>query len=105
MASSKHRIKFFLKCGLQDFPCASLAALMIDIYCDGGEKMLVDLHYDGRNERGGLVKMGLATIEKTDKRGTNYRPLHKIVLTPKGVSVSKNAVHQIEKIMTKIQTQ
>jgi len=104
MAFSKHRAKFFLKCGLQEFPCASLAALMLDIYLDGGKTMLIDLHYDGRNERGELVKMGLATIEPTGQRGTNHRILNCIVLTRKGMRVAKNAVEKLEEIMRRIET-
>jgi len=103
MACSKHREKFFIQCGLTDFTTSSLAALMIDIYQDGGSTMLVDLHYDGRNERGELVKKGMAIIEATDRRGTNYKILNRIVLTPKGMAIAQNAVEKIEQIMNKIQ--
>ena len=102
LALSKHREKFFHKVGLHEFPMASLAALMIDIYSEGGKTMLKDLHYDGRNERGKLVTMGMATIEKTDQRGTNYKILHRIVLTKKGTAISRDAVEKIEGIMNKI---
>ena len=47
--------------------------------------------------------MGMATIEPTDQRGTNYKILKRIVLTCKGMAVAKNAVEKIEKIMSRIQ--
>jgi len=103
IALSKHREAVFIKCGLTDFTTSSLAALMIDIYLDGGSTMLVDLHYDGRNERGDLVKKGMAKIEPTDQRGTNYKILHRIVLTPKGMAIAKKAVEKISEIMNRIQ--
>jgi len=105
LAWTKHREAIFAKCGLQDFTTCSLAALMIDIYLDGSNTLLVNCHYDGRNERGHLVKMGMAKIVKTDQRGTNYKILNAIILTPKGIAIAKKAVEQIDKIMNKVNAQ
>jgi len=47
----------------------------------------------------------MAKIIKTDQRGTNYKILNAIVLTPKGIAIAKKAVEEIEKIMNKIEKQ
>jgi len=103
LACSRHRDTVLQKCGMQDFPTSSLAALLIDIYLDGGKTLLIDLHYDGRKLRGVLVKMGMATIQATAQKGTNHKILNVIILTPKGMAIAENAVAKIEKILTKIQ--
>ena len=103
LASSKHRNAAFAKWGLQDFPTSGIAAILTDIYLNGGKTMLIDLHYDGRKLRHVLVQMGMATIEPTDKKGTNHKILNQIILTPKGMAIAENAVAKIEKTISKIQ--
>jgi hypothetical protein len=104
LALSRHREKCFAKWGLQDFSTSAIAAILTDIYLDGGKTMLIDLHYDGRKLRHVLVQMGMATIKPTDKKGTNHKILNEIILTPKGMAIAENAVAKIEKTMNKIQT-
>jgi len=102
VACSKHRATVLAKCGLADFEHSSLAALLLDIYADGGKALLKDCHYDGRNEKGRLVKMGMAIIRDTPEVGLNHRILREILLTPKGINTARNAVEQIEKIITRM---
>jgi len=103
LACSKHRDAAFAAWGLQDFPTSAIAAILTDIYLNGGRTMLIDLHYDGRKLRHVLVQMGMATIAPTDKKGTNHKILSEIILTPKGMAIAENAVAKIEKTMNKIQ--
>jgi hypothetical protein len=88
---------------LQDFPTSGIAAILTDIYSDGGKTMLIDLNHEWRSLRHVLVQMGMATIEPTDKKGTNHKILNEIILTPKGMAIAKNAVAKIEKTLKRIQ--
>jgi len=103
LVCSKHRPAVFAKCGLSEFEHSASAALLIEIYLDGGSTLLKDCHYDGRNEKLKLCTMGMAIIRDTNEIGLNHRVLREIVLTPRGMETAKNAVEVLEKISYNIQ--